>query len=74
MKFLLNSFLICILIQIIIGVVLIRRYEKKEWNNGICPKCGDKWRLFDIDSQGGRMYRCNNWHFCNVSCNVDKFQ
>ena len=74
MKFILNSFLIYILIQIIVGVILIRRYEKKEWNNGICPKCGEEWKLFDVDSQGGRMYRCDNWHYCDVSYSIDKIR
>ena len=61
-----------IIILIIIGIVLTRIYEKKEWNNGTCPKCGGEFKLFDVDSQGGRMYRCDNWHFCDISYNVDK--
>lgn len=72
MKFILNSFLIYILIQIIVGVILVRRHEKKEWNNGICSKCGEKWKLIDVDSQGRRMYRCDNWHYCDVSYSIDK--
>ena len=72
MELLLIIFGISIIISIIIGAISMRRYEKKEWNNGVCSKCGDKWRLFDIDSQGGRMYRCDNWHYCDVSYNVDK--
>lgn len=61
-----------IIILIIIGIVSTIIYEKKKWNNGICPICGDKFKLFALDSQGGRMYRCNNWHYCNISFNVDK--
>ena len=59
-------------ISIIIGLILTRRNEKRKWNNGTCSKCGDKWKLFDIDSQGGRMYRCDNWHYCDISYNIDK--
>ena len=71
-KHIIPLILIYILIQIIIGAILMRRYEKKQWNNGVCSKCGDKWRLIDIDSHGGRMYKCDNWHYCDVSYNVDK--
>lgn len=35
-------------------------YEKKSYNNGICPVCGNKLRHFDNDSQGGRGYRCKS--------------
>ncbi len=67
---------------LLIGLVLLallafvmdiaRNNEKKEYNDGICTKCGNKLRLFDKDSQGGRGYRCSKcgrtiW----VSYNVD---
>lgn len=32
--------------------------EKREFNNGICPICGEKLKHFDDDSQGGRGYCC----------------
>ena len=32
--------------------------EKKEYNDGICPKCGNKLSFFNTDSYGGRGYRC----------------
>ena len=59
---------------VIFGCIYIRNSEKKRWNNGICPECGLKWMHFDTDSQGGRMYRCDNWHRCDVSYNVDKYR
>ncbi len=47
----------------VIGSWLCWRNEKREWNNGICPKCGVfEWRYFDTDSQGGHGYSCDN---CN---------
>ena len=49
-----------------------RRFEKEKWNNGICPICGKPWILFDKDSQGGRMYKCENEHRCTITYNVDK--
>ena len=38
------------------------RHEKKLWNNGWCPQCNNIWRSFDMDSQGGRGYRCDCPH------------
>ena len=74
MRYLLVSFIIYILIQIVIGMMLIIRHERKEWNDGVCSKCGEKWKHFDTDSQGGRMYRCDNWHYYYISYNVDKYR
>lgn len=33
--------------------------ERKDFNNGVCPKCGKQLRCFDMDSQGGRGYSCD---------------
>ena len=53
-------FAICVLLLIIcvpfIGIYL----EKKDYNNGFCKACGNKLRLFDYDSQGGRGYCCDD--------------
>jgi hypothetical protein len=38
------------------------RSEKKLWNNGWCPDCNNIWRPFDMDSQGGRGYKCDCRH------------
>lgn len=54
------------------GIIHTRRTEKKNWNNGRCPICGKPWIHFDTDSQGGRMYRCGNRHYCTITYNVDK--
>ena len=32
--------------------------DAKAWNGGICPSCGNQWESFDMDSQGGRGYKC----------------
>jgi hypothetical protein len=49
------------------------RFDKKKWNNGVCPKCGNKWESQFLDSQGGRGYICRR---CNkgmvISWKVDK--
>lgn len=67
--------LIClvILLVIVVGMIVTRNYEKKEYNNGICPKCGGNLRYFDSDSQGSRGYNCDKCNnFVWVSYNVDK--
>lgn len=55
------------------GCLSVRNSEKKRWNNGKCPACGCEWELADADSQGDRLYRCENFHYCWISYNVDKF-
>ena len=61
-----------IVLVFIIGIIYTRRNEKKKWNKGRCPICGKPWIHFDTDSQGGRMYRCENWHGCEVTYKIDK--
>jgi hypothetical protein len=57
-----NNIAITILIIIAIFIIIMSFYdihcEKKDFNKGICPRCGSKLYLFDIDSQGGRGYCC----------------
>lgn len=65
-------FSVAVVIFLVFGFTYVRYSEKKDWNNGICPHCGKPWIHFDTDSQGGRMYRCENWHSCDISYNVDK--
>jgi len=43
-----------------IMVLFVRYREIKEYNNGICSKCGHKLREFDVDSQGGIGWACEN--------------
>lgn len=49
-----------------------RRKEKKQWNKGICPYCRKKWILYNVNSNGSRMYRCEKWHYCSIKYNADK--
>lgn len=61
-----------ILVFITLGCIYVRHMEKKDWNKGYCRTCGKPWIHYATDSHGGRMYRCDNWHSCDVSYNVDK--
>lgn len=44
-----------------------RKTEKKQWNNGVCCKCGTKWVIDNTDKQGGRVYKCPK---CNTHCYI----
>jgi len=55
-------FVYLVVVIMLSGGVWQYNNEKREWNNGICPHCGGKWKCFDMDSQGGRGYNCN---LCN---------
>lgn len=54
------TIIICIVIVVlVIYEILVNMYiEYKEFNNGICPKCGKHLVHFGTDSQGGRWYCC----------------
>lgn len=57
---------------IILGAIYVRNEEKTNWNKGICSKCGEPWGLYDVDSNGRRMYSCKNHHGCAISYKIDK--
>jgi hypothetical protein len=53
------------------GMIWQRNNEKRWWNNGVC-ECGSEWNGFDMDSQGGRGYKCDRQHYVWISYNIDK--
>lgn len=57
--------IIGIMIVVLFFVSFIFSYlnEIKKWNNGNCIKCGTPVTRFDMDSQGGRGYKCTNCDF-----------
>ena len=57
-----------LIILTIVSILLILpnigiKWERKDFNNGICPNCGDHLRNFDTDSHGGRGYTCNTCEY-----------
>ena len=55
------------------GTLYGRNSEKKAYNNGICPNCGNKLEYFDTDSQDGRGYMCPSCKYTTwCSYSVDK--
>ena len=45
---------------LIAGCALAYRHEKILWNHGICAEYNEPWLSFDMDSQGGRGYKCRD--------------
>lgn len=57
---------------VVAAIIVGYRYEKRQWNNGICAASGLPWVRFDIDSQGGRGYTDGQGNYCWISWPVDK--
>lgn len=52
--------LLFLLVVYIIYIYLTQSFyvQRKRFNNGICPKCGSKMKLFEFDENGDRTYCC----------------
>ena len=59
------------IIYIICGCIWGYFQEKKHFNNGICPNCGEPLRYFDSDSQGGQGWTCDK---CNYTTWISWFK
>ena len=49
-------------VVVLLSALLLRiRYvnEVKRWNNGLCPRCNEKWQLFN-ETYDERRYKCPN--------------
>jgi predicted amidophosphoribosyltransferase len=61
-----------VLVLLAVCMFFARAAEKRDYNDGICPVCGEELRHFDNDSQGGRGYCCDSCNYHTwVSYNVD---
>ena len=54
------------------GAIWAWRQDDRDWNGGACHECGDWWESFDMDSQGGRGYRCGCGRSIWISYPVDR--
>lgn len=64
---------VIVVLMMIISTITVIYCEKENFNNGICPKCGKKLRLFNIDSKGCRIYDCLHCDYTtHCTYNVDK--
>ena len=52
--------------------LLMRRFEKRLWNSGICRISGLPWKLFDKDSSGARGYKDGVGNSTWISWGVDE--
>ena len=50
---------VSVLLLMVVGGWFQFRYEHRIWNGGF-HSCGEPWKLFDMDSQGGRGYICRS--------------
>lgn len=57
-KYIALVYTILMIILLPVGIILGIHSDKKDFNNGICPRCGAPLKHFDTDSQGGRGYNC----------------
>lgn len=48
---------------VLFGIIYGIYVEKHDFNNGYCPRCGEKLKHFDTDSQGGRGYWCSDCRY-----------
>ena len=73
MKIILVGILILVLIICFVGIFMQRQNEKRDYNNGICPKCGGKYEHSKaLQLSGERDYVCNKCgHSITVSYNID---
>ena len=51
-------FAFCLVALFASGCAGARSFERKLWNNGICPECTKRWVGFDMASDGSRGYKC----------------
>jgi len=68
-------FIFCVGLLLILAIIvgLAMQVEARNYNKGVCIKCGNKLQQFDTDSQGNRGYICNNCSYTTwVSYPIDK--
>lgn len=55
-------------IMVIVIFVWAYNDEKKHYNGGVCPQCGEKLKYFETDPEdGSRGYECSNKK-CDYTC------
>lgn len=58
------------------GILYTMLKEKREWNKGICRKCGNPWIYQtseeDYDLTEKRIYLCKEGHMCEMTYEFDK--
>lgn len=53
--------------------IIARNIEKKDYNKGVCPRCGERLGCFDMASDGSRGYTCDHCSYTTwCSYDVDK--
>ncbi len=61
-------YMVAVFIIIYIILYLVLMYVGiKEWNKGVCPKCGKPWAFYYSSNNGDVTYVCEKGHICNIS-------
>lgn len=71
MKIILVIFSISFIIFYVYGTIRAYFSDKKNYNRGICPKCGKALKCIDMDSQGGKWYVCTDRYNKENPCDYD---
>ena len=71
MKIILLIIFIAFIIFGVSGITWAYCSEKKNYNKGICPKCGKPLKCIDVDSHGGRWYVCTDRYDKEKPCHYD---
>lgn len=53
---------LAIVLLVSLGILIHMLFEKKEYNKGICPRCGHPFEKYAYDAQRGRGYICTHCH------------
>jgi ssDNA-binding Zn-finger/Zn-ribbon topoisomerase 1 len=53
------------------GTIWAYLSDKRNYNKGVCPKCGKPLKCIDMDSQGGRWYACADRYDKESPCDYD---
>lgn len=50
--------LISVIVAYALGVIWAIRTERKNWNGGVCPKCGKELKHTNTDAHGCELWEC----------------
>lgn len=53
--------IMCVLLLFLSSIC--KEWERRDFNNGVCKRCGGKLKYFDTDSHGGRGYMCYDCYY-----------
>ena len=58
------AFAVMLILLLSLSCYIAYRLEKKDFNNGICPKCGKPLKHFDSTFCGDQGWICDDCDYC----------